>query len=164
MIPAHVRLGLGLALGVVVLDQLSKWWIVNEVRPPVGGLEVTPFFNLVLSLNSGVSFGLFSTQSPMGRWIFAAVALTICAVLAVWMWRSRGRLLATAFGLVIGGALGNVADRLHTGAVIDFLDFHLAGVHFWAFNVADTGITCGAAVLIWESVFGADDESEPVEK
>jgi signal peptidase II len=148
------RLGLGLAFATIALDQLTKWWIVNFVMNPPNVIEVTPFFNLVLGLNRGVSFGMFSSDSNLSRWLLTALALAIVCALAVWLWRAEKPWLAVALGLIIGGAIGNVIDRVMVGAVVDFLDFHAADYHWPAFNVADMGITCGAAVLIWDSVFG----------
>ncbi len=159
MIPAHARLGLILALLIAALDQISKWWIVETIMRPPRIIPVTDFFNLVLGLNRGVSFGMLDMQSPMGRWILAGLALAITAALLVWMWRTDKRLVTGALGLIVGGAMGNVIDRMLMGAVVDFLDFHWAGFHWPAFNVADIAITCGAAVLIWDSFFGEHEES-----
>lgn len=159
MIPAHVRPGILLALVIAALDQASKWWIVETVMRPPRVIPVTDFFNLVLGLNRGVSFGMLDMQSPMGRWILASLALAITAALLVWMWRSDKRLVTAALGLIVGGAMGNVIDRVLMGAVVDFLDFHWAGFHWPAFNVADIAITCGATVLIWDSFLGEHEES-----
>jgi len=158
------RLGLGLAFATMALDQLTKWWIVKLVMNPPSVIEVTPFFNLVLGLNRGVSFGMFSSDSNLSRWLLTALALAIVCVLAVWLWRAEKPWLAVALGLIIGGAIGNVIDRAMVGAVVDFLDFHAADYHWPAFNVADMGITCGAAVLIWDSVFGYQRDNFDGEK
>ena len=148
-----------LALFIVALDQASKWWIVETVMRPPRIIPVTDFFNLVFGLNRGVSFGMLDMQSPMGRWILAGLALAITAALLVWMWRANTLLVTGALGLIVGGAVGNVIDRVLLGAVVDFLDFHWAGYHWPAFNVADTAITFGAAALIWDSFFGEHEES-----
>ena len=158
------RLGLGLAFATMALDQLTKWWIVNFVMNPPSVIEVTPFFNLVLGLNRGVSFGMFSSDSNLSRWLLTALALAIVCALAVWLWRAEKPWLAVALGLIIGGAIGNVIDRAMVGAVVDFLDFHVADYHWPTFNVADMGITCGAAVLIWDSVFGYQRDNFDGEK
>lgn len=163
--PGRLRwLGLGLAFATMALDQLTKWWIVNFVMNPPSVIEVTPFFNLVLGLNRGVSFGMFSSDSNLSRWLLTALALAIVCALAVWLWRAEKPWLAVALGLIIGGAIGNVIDRAMVGAVVDFLDFHAADYHWPAFNVADMGITCGAAVLIWDSVFGDQRDNFDGEK
>ena len=128
------------------------------MRPP-RIIPLTDFFNLVLGLNRGVSFGMLDMQSPMGRWILAGLALTIIVALLIWMWRTDKRLVTGALGLIVGGAVGNVIDRVLLGGVVDFLDFHWAGYHWPAFNVADIAITCGAAVLIWDSFFGENEDS-----
>ncbi len=159
MIPTHVRLGLILAILIAALDQASKWWIVETVMRPPRVIPVTDFFNLVLGLNRGVSFGMLDMQAPMGRWILAGLAVTITAGLLVWMWRADKRLVTGALGLIVGGAVGNVIDRVLVGAVIDFLDFHWADYHWPAFNVADIAITCGAAALILDSFFGDHKKS-----
>ena len=97
------RLGLGLAFATMALDQLTKWWIVNFVMNPPSVIEVTPFFNLVLGLNRGVSFGMFSSDSNLSRWLLTALALAIVCALAVWLWRAEKPWLAVALGLIIGG-------------------------------------------------------------
>ena len=156
MIPAHVRIGLVVAALVATLDQGTKWLIVEKVMQPPRIIPVTDFFNFVLGLNRGVSFGMLNMQSPMGRWILAGLALAITLALLVWMWRANKTLVVVGLGLIVGGAIGNVVDRVLVGAVVDFLDFHWAGYHWPAFNVADIAITSGAAALIWDSFFGAE--------
>jgi len=154
----NLRIGLGLALLAAALDQLTKWWIVTEVMRPPQVIEVTPFFNLVLGYNRGVSFGMFNMHGDTGRWLLAGLAATITIALIVWMWRAENPWIAGALGLIIGGAVGNLWDRVFVGAVVDFLDFHAAGYHWPAFNIADSAIFCGAAILIWDSfVTSADD-------
>jgi len=146
------RLGYGLALGVIVLDQLTKWWILAVVMVPPRVIEITSFFNLVQVMNPGASFGMFSEAPGWMPWILAGFALSISLVLLIWLRRADTRLLASALGLVMGGALGNVIDRVRYGAVADFLDFHAAGLHWPAFNVADSAITIGVAFLILDAL------------
>lgn len=162
-----MRLGWGLAAAVFVADQISKWWILglfqDTVRPII---EITPFFNLVLAWNRGISFGMFGNAGAYSVEILIALTLLISLALAVWMMRAETRLTLAGLGLIIGGAVGNVIDRFRFGAVTDFLDFHVLGYHWPAFNVADSAIVIGAAVLIWESLFvGAEapkkDDAEP---
>jgi signal peptidase II len=145
--------GLGIAAVVAALDQLSKWWIVEVVMSPPRTIEVTPFFNLVMGWNKGVSFGLLNADSPMTVWLLPAVAAIIVVVLTAWLIRVERLLLGAGLGLIIGGAVGNIVDRVRFGAVADFLDFHTMGVHWPAFNFADSMITVGAAVLIFDSLF-----------
>ena len=147
------RLGIGLAITTLVLDQLSKWWIVNFVMKPPAVIEVIPFFNLVLGYNRGVSFGMLGSDSDLGRWLLSALAIVIISALTTWLLQIEKARLAGALGLIIGGAIGNVIDRIIIGAVVDFLDFHVGGFHWPAFNVADMGITCGAVLLIWDAIF-----------
>tara|TARA_R110002072_G_scaffold94449_1_gene208671 strand:+ start:440 stop:928 length:489 start_codon:yes stop_codon:yes gene_type:complete len=153
------RQGLGLAFLVIVLDQISKWWVLTDIMNPPRVIEVTPFANLVLVWNRGVSFGLFNTRSDYGPWILAAVAVGVSAILAVWLFRGPERIVGWGIGLILGGALGNVIDRLVHGAVVDFVDLHVAGAHWPAFNVADSAITVGAVLLILDSLFHRDKSS-----
>jgi signal peptidase II len=148
-----VRLGLALAVLVAVSDQLSKVWILGflEDHHPV---EVTSFFNLVLVGNRGMSFGLFNSDAAVNGLVFTALAVVIVGGLVVWLYRTRDPLLAGAIGLVIGGAAGNVIDRLWRGAVVDFLDFHLGAWHWPAFNLADAAICTGVALMIIDSLLG----------
>jgi len=149
--------GLVLSFVIVGLDQLSKWWIVEYVMNPPQRIEVTSFFNLVLAHNRGVSFGMFATGSETGKWILVAVATVISLFLVRWLWQARQPLSIIALGLIIGGAVGNIIDRVLIGAVVDFLDFHVAGWHWPAFNVADTAICIGAAGLIFDSIFSKEE-------
>ena len=149
------RLGLGLAVAVLcfLLDQATKWWILAAVMQPPRVIEVTSFFNLVLAWNRGVSFSLFYSDHDAMPWILSAVALAIVAYLFFWLRKSDRALPAAALGLVIGGAIGNLVDRLRFGAVIDFLQLHAAGFYWPAFNVADSGICVGVAILVLDGLF-----------
>ncbi len=153
-----LRLGLVVATLVIVFDQATKWWIMAVVMQPPAIVPVTSFFNLVMGWNRGISFGLFDGDSAVNLWILPLVALAIVAALVVWLRRVQGAWLASAIGLVIGGALGNVVDRLRFGAVADFLDFHVAGYHWPAFNVADSGITVGVTMLVLDSLFMREEK------
>ena len=155
--PKHVWQGLGLAALVAALDQLSKWIIVAHVMNPPVQIEVTSFFNLVLAHNRGVSFGMFAAGSELGKWILVGLALMISGFLVRWLFQSSSPFSIIALGLILGGAVGNVIDRVLVGAVVDFLDFHAFGTHWPAFNVADTTIFLGAAGLIFESFFSKDE-------
>jgi len=146
-------LGAALAAAVCAADQASKPWLMGLVAG--GPVEVTPFFNLVMVWNSGVSFGLLQQEGD-GRWLLIALAAAIVAGLSVWLWRRPGRRLALALGAVIGGALGNVADRLNYGAVADFFDFHVAGWHWPAFNIADAAIVLGVLGLLLDSLLSQE--------
>ncbi len=157
---SHFGLGLTIAGLVVVLDQLTKWWILEYVMQPIPHVvEVTPFFNLVLAWNQGVSFGMFSNETAIMPYILSAVALAIVVVLLGWLRSADRVLVALSIGMVIGGAIGNIVDRLRFGAVTDFLDFHAFGWHFWAFNVADAGISVGVVLLILDGLLAGDDKA-----
>jgi signal peptidase II len=116
--------------------------------------EITGFFNLVLTWNRGMSFGLFNNDAAMNALLFTLVAAVIVGGLLVWLHRVQDTLLALAIGLVIGGAIGNVIDRLLRGGVVDFLDFHVAGWHWYAFNLADAAICVGVGLLVIDSLLG----------
>lgn len=152
--------GLALVLLVVLADQLVKWWILTEVMNPPRVIPVTDFFNLVLTWNRGVSFGLFSDGAQFITYVLIALALAIAGTLMVWLWRTDRWIIGIALGLVVGGALGNVIDRIRFGAVVDFLDFHWAGWHWPAFNVADSAITVGVAMIVLDSLLAPPSEEE----
>jgi signal peptidase II len=145
--------GIGTAILVIAADQLTKWWIIYEVMAPPRVIEVTPFFNLVMTWNPGISFGLFNTGSPLNALVLSVLALFIVALLLVWLYRSDRLFISGGIGLISGGAIGNVIDRIRFGAVADFLDFHIAGYHWPAFNVADSMITIGAAMIVLDTLF-----------
>lgn len=144
-----------LAIGaLIVVDQAVKQVMLSLVFDPPRILEVTGFFNLVPVWNTGVSFGLFG-DAGTSRWILVALALIIVGVLFVWLTRAGAGLVAVALVLVIGGALGNVLDRIFYGAVIDFFDIHAFGFHWPAFNIADSTIVLGTALLLYDGLFGS---------
>jgi signal peptidase II len=146
-------LGLAVALSVVVLDQASKAWILGffaERSEPVAVL--TSFFNLVLTGNRGMSFGLFNTNATMNTAIFTVLAAVIVIALVVWLRRAHNPVIRIALGMIIGGAIGNVVDRLMRGAVVDFLDFHIGAWHWYAFNLADAAICLGVIALLLDGL------------
>jgi signal peptidase II len=151
-------LGLALALLAILLDQVSKPLLRDWLAG--GGVQVTSFFNLVSAWNRGVGFSLLVMQGAAGPYILAGAALVIAGGMVVWLWRTRRLLPAAALGLIIGGALGNVIDRLRYGAVFDFLDFHLADNHFPAFNVADSSLSIGVVLLIIDGLFDGPGNSK----
>jgi signal peptidase II len=145
-------LWLGLAGTVVALDQIAKAWIVAAFRLHEA-LAVTPFFDLVFVFNPGAAFSFLRDAGGWQKWLFVALALVISAWLVGLLRRhARERLQPAALALILGGALGNVVDRLRYDAVVDFLDFHWAGYHFPAFNVADSAITVGVALMLWQQL------------
>ncbi len=145
------RRSLLLALAVLVVDQASKAWLVPHMVEAGRPIQVTGFFNLVMVWNRGVSFGMFGAND-FGPWPFVGLSLAIVAGLAVWLRRAGTVWLAAAIGCVIGGAVGNVVDRVWRGAVADFFDFHLAGYHWPAFNIADMAIVGGVGIMLLDSL------------
>lgn len=147
--------GLAAATTVALLDQLSKAAILGFFAGQVQGQQerLTPFFNLVLTYNRGMSFGLFNQQGAgLNALLFSLLAAAIVAVLAYWLSRVESPFLAVAIGLVIGGAVGNVIDRIRLGAVVDFLDFYIGSWHWPAFNVADSAICVGVAAMLLDGL------------
>lgn len=146
--------GLAVAAVVALADQLAKGWILVlfSARPPGSVLPLAGFFNLALTRNRGISFGLFNNAAALNTIIFTALAAAIVGWLLVWLRRTREGLIALAIGLVIGGAVGNVIDRLWRGAVVDFLDFHLGQWHFYVFNLADAAISVGVGLMLLDSL------------
>ena len=162
--PASKRLtmmGAVLALTVIVLDQITKAWVLYGLKfsppgclertaPTCGRIEISPVFDLTMVWNRGVSFGLFGTDGMLGRSLLIIFALGIAGMLSVWLTRVERPIAALALGGIIGGAVGNLIDRVRFGAVVDFLDF--SGLYFpWVFNVADAAISVGAAVLLLDA-------------
>ncbi|MDF2764466.1 MAG: lspA [Rhodospirillales bacterium] len=155
-----LRYGLILAAAVVLADQAVKWLVLDFFLTRADPVEVTSFFNLVLAWNRGISFSLFHSEEAYAPFALAALALAISIGLAIWLSRIDHRWPATGVGLVIGGAIGNVIDRLRFGAVVDFLDFHWAGYHWPAFNLADSAITLGVLFLITDGLFRRPEGSK----
>ena len=142
----------GLAAAVIVADQLVKWIVLARFAPGEG-LAVTAFFNLVLVFNKGAAFSFLAREAGWQTPLLVGFALVAAGIVSVLIVRSPEKnLLRAALALILGGALGNVIDRLRFGHVVDFLDFHAAGWHFPAFNVADSAITIGAALLILDGL------------
>jgi signal peptidase II len=149
-----------LSVLVIVLDQLSKYLVVKYLIPyqPV---PVLPLFNLTLMHNTGAAFSFLSGTGNLSTWLFSIVAVVVSIVLIVYLGRTppTRRWLACALALVLGGALGNLLDRFTSGYVIDFLDFYYQHWHFAAFNLADSAISVGAAMLLIEAFFFKKPES-----
>ena len=146
------RLGLAIALVTFALDQVHKWWMLGPfdiaARQPV---RVAPFFNLVLTWNTGISYGLFAQESDAGRWALIGLSLLVTGGLWLWLARTRRPIAAAGLGLVIGGALANTTDRVVYGAVADFFLFHGFGFSWYVFNIADAAIVAGVGLLLYES-------------
>jgi lipoprotein signal peptidase len=150
---AGLRLGLGLALVLLAADQASKWWILEVVRlPELGRVYVLPFLNLTMVWNRGVTFGLLQGDAWWHPYLLAAIACLVVGLLLLWLARAENRLVSLALGLVLGGAVGNVIDRLRFGAVVDFIDLHAFGWHWYVFNVADSAIVIGVGLLLSDAL------------
>lgn len=173
MSSSKTTVGFAIAIDVLILDQISKWLILEYVmrdlvqpqgiklgllewltkapsRLPYASTELLPFFNLTMVWNEGISFGMFHGT---GIWLLVGLSLVITALFSYWLIRATGWVQSIGLAFVIGGAIGNVIDRLRFGAVADFFDFHIGNWHYPAFNVADCGIVAGIALLIFDGVF-----------
>lgn len=174
---------------IIIADQISKWAVLEfiirkglvdadiMVRPeaamgffswlmsaperlPLYSLPVLPFFNITMVWNDGVSFGLLASEGDMGKYLLIVLALAISLFLGFLISRSESRFEALAMAAVIGGAIGNIIDRLRFGAVADFLDFHILGYHFPVFNIADSAISIGIAFLLIYSLFCSNEPTK----
>jgi len=157
MRPLH-RLGIGCAALVIILDQLSKPLMRDWLSG--GDIYVLPVFNLVSAWNKGVGFSLMTMTGNSGPYLLSGLAVLISIGLFIWLLRSRRPLPVVGLGLAIGGALGNVIDRLTHGAVFDFLQFHWAGYYFPSFNLADSALTIGVALLVIDGLFEGQGRSK----
>ena len=145
---------LGLSTAVIVLDQLVKAYVSAQLRL-FETVYVLPVFNIALYHNTGAAFSMLAGASGWQRWFFVLLAVAVTALIAAWLWRMparSGNWVAAGLALVAGGAMGNVWDRLANGYVVDFLQFHWQGWYFPAFNLADSCITVGAALLILDGI------------
>jgi signal peptidase II len=148
------RVGLLWAVPTFLLDQLSKWWILNVVQlNEQYPRQITPFFDLALAWNKGVSYSLLTSnsQEPL-----IALSLVLCIALVLWLAKAKTTLAALSFGLILGGALGNALDRVIHGAVVDFALLHWGTWSWYIFNVADVGIVAGVGLLIYDNLVGGE--------
>ena len=152
MVGENIRVGLGLAAILLVADQITKLSLLSFFLAGPKVVPITPFFNLVLVWNSGVSFGMLAGSGEWRMLALIVFALAVSLVLVVWLARTGSTWVVMCLGLIIGGAVGNVIDRLRFGAVIDFLQFYWRDWYFPAFNLADSGITLGVAGLLLQSL------------
>lgn len=150
------ELGLVTAALALVADQASKLLLLYGFgfahMSPLAHVDILPFFNLVMVWNRGVSYGLFPASGPFGTALLDVLSVAAVAGLGIWLWRSSRRALAVGLGLVIGGALGNLIDRLVYGAVADFFHFHAFGYDWYVFNVADAAIVVGVMALLYDAL------------
>ena len=149
---AAAVLGFTAAAITLILDQATKLYTLFVYNLPVREpVELGPFVNLIVVWNRGISYGLFQQNSDLGRWLLSVVSILAAIGLSVWIRRAGGRVLAMSLGLIVGGALGNVIDRLAYGAVFDFIQFHIGTWSWYVFNVADAAIVAGVFGLLYDS-------------
>jgi lipoprotein signal peptidase len=149
--------GLLLAALILLADQASKYWVLHASGLTDGHfLVLLPVLNFVLVWNPGVTFGMLTNLGGVGWALLAAVAVAVVAGLGIWLWRSDQMIKSLAIGAIMGGAAGNVIDRLRFGAVVDFIQAHLGAYSFYVFNVGDSAIVCGVGVLMLESLLRRD--------
>jgi signal peptidase II len=159
------RFGLAVAAITCLIDQASKLYLLFVVDLANNPLRLGPFFDFVLTRNTGISYGLFQTQGPVGQWVL--LGFKALAVLLLWLWlaRSQDRLTALSLGLIIGGAVGNAIDRLAYGWVADFVFFHVTAAtwqfNWFVFNLADVAIVAGVIGLLYESLAGGSAQKAP---
>jgi signal peptidase II len=163
---SQLRPGVIAALAVLALDQASKLWLLFVFDlAHRDAVKVTPFLDLVLAWNVGISFGWFQNDSPLAQIILMLVKAVAVIVLAIWMARSRTLIATVALGLIIGGAIGNAIDRFAYGAVVDFALFHLQiggkTYNWYVFNLADVAIVAGVAALLYDSFLGVPAAKAP---
>ena len=158
-------LGLTMAAVIFLADQLTKYIVSVPLQlETVGQIELLPFFNLTWVENYGVSLGLFTAKSELGRWLLIAMTGAIASVVAVWLWRERNRQDAVGLGLILGGAIGNILDRIRFGHVVDFADLHFGDFRpFLVFNVADAAITIGVLILLVRALLVREKPKEPAD-
>ncbi|MFS2219586.1 MULTISPECIES: signal peptidase II [Commensalibacter] len=150
--------GLGMLFLIFLLDQISKYCILNIVNlPQKGSVPVIPFFNFTMVWNRAITFGMLGQFGSWGSVIFSVSAFVIAASLFIWMIRARKIWVIMSLGAIVGGALGNILDRLRFGAVVDFIHFHVAGWSWYVFNVADSAIVCGVIILLMDAFFGWEE-------
>ena len=165
-VTSPLRLGIIAAIVTLVLDQASKLWLlyVFEIGQR-GRVGVTPFFDLVLEWNIGISFGWLQSDNQIVQFALMAVKVAAVVALAIWMARSKTLLATVALGLIIGGAIGNGIDRLTYGAVVDFALFHVQiggnTFNWYVFNLADVAIVAGVIALLYDSFFGGPAAKAP---
>ena len=160
---ADRRLGFLIAAVVFALDQLTKWTVTGPLALNQLGdqLVLLPIFNLTYTENNGISLGLLNATNPTGRWMLVALTSAIAIAVAVWIGREKNRIDQAALGLVLGGALGNILDRIRFGYVVDFADLHFGDIRpFLVFNVGDAAISIGVVILLLRAFLTRKEPAE----
>ena len=149
----RTAIGLLVGLAVLLVDQVSKYWVLHVLRlPELRQVEVLPVLNLTMVWNRGVTFGLLNGVGGMSSLVLAGIAVIVVLLLAGWLRRAESWVVATALGAIAGGAIGNVIDRLRFGAVVDFIHAHVGDWSWYVFNLADAAIVCGVATLVLDGL------------
>jgi signal peptidase II len=158
---AYSRLGLGMALVTLVLDQAHKWWMVAVQQiEGRGRIYVLPFLDWHFVKNVGISYGLFALDGRAGQMLLASFAFAASIALTVWMARgATSRLMALSLGLIVGGAVGNAIDRLVHGGVVDYMSLHAFGYYWYVFNIADVAIVAGVIGLLYDSLVSSRNDA-----
>ena len=154
--------GFSIALVIFLADQLAKWIVSGPLRlQEVGQIYLLPFFNLTWTENNGISLGLLNAESETGRWMLVALTTAIAIAVAVWIGREKRRWDQAALGLILGGALGNILDRVRHGFVVDFADLHFGAFRpFLVFNVGDAAISIGVVILLVRAFLIKDEHKK----
>ena len=146
-------LGLAVALVVLLSDQFSKWWVLHRLDLPArGDVPVAPHLDFTMVWNGGVTFGLLQAGPGQGHLLLGLLALAITLLLVGWMHRTDRRAVAIPLGMIVGGAVGNITDRMRYGLVVDFIRAHALGYSWYVFNLADACIVCGVAALLLDGL------------
>lgn len=149
------RVAIALAGAIFVADQATKLWVLHVADLSDGPIRLAPFAEIVLVWNRGISYGLFQ-QDGLGRWLLAGLTAVAAVALSVWLWRTTRPMLRLALCLLVGGAFGNLVDRVAYGAVVDFMHLFAGNFSWYVFNIADTAIVLGVIALIIDSLFGKE--------
>jgi signal peptidase II len=156
-------LGLGIAAIILILDQAVKWVVTYVIQLRLrddGTMELAPFFQLRWTENRGVSMGFLTASSDTERWLLVCLTAAISVFVIVWLWKEKRRDDVVALGLVLGGALGNIIDRIRLGYVLDYADLHFGDIHpFLVFNVGDAAITIGVLLLLLRALLTRDPKA-----
>ena len=151
-------IGLPVAAVTLVVDQLTKHWILERLAGApwqFQSLHILGVLNFALAMNRGVTFGMFDNNGPANAVIFGGLAVAVAAGLLIWLRKAERVLVAVAIGLIVGGAIGNFVDRVRIGAVVDFIDAHWGTWHWYVFNIADSAIDTGVALLLLDSLLAS---------
>lgn len=157
-----MRIGLIVAAVTIALDQATKYFVLYGLDLATRGrIYVAPFFDLVLAMNRGISYGLFPQDGEFGRWLLFAIKIAASVFFLFWLRRATSPVVAIALGFLIGGAVGNAIDRAVQGAVVDFVSLHAAGYRWYIFNVADAAIVAGVVGLLYDALWPRALKSPP---